>query len=102
MLLPMKSAIKALFAAAVIILLAGCGTESKPPQKSHPAQVSGSPSPSPTPVSQVSPTPSPSPSPTPTLAAPTPTLKPTTGNLPYGTPVPGKPGFVVSPYSTAG
>ncbi len=43
---------------------------------------------------------------TPALAAPTPTpqtqqgsLTPPTGELPYGTPVPGKPGFVTSPHA---
>ena len=36
------------------------------------------------------------PGPAPTAAAPTKTAK---GDYPYGTPVPGKPGFVKSPYA---
>jgi len=36
------------------------------------------------------------PAPPPTAAAPT---KPAKGDYPYGTPVPGKPGFVKSPYA---
>jgi len=53
-------------------------------------------------------TPTPEPSPTPTvdepLATPSPTpattpTTPTTSDLKYGTPVPGKPGFVVSPWA---
>jgi len=40
----------------------------------------------------------PSPSPGPNPGAPT----PATGNYPYGKPVPGQPGFVMSPYSSTG
>jgi hypothetical protein len=50
-------------------------------------------SPSPTPgTDQASAEPSPTPTPATTSTAPS-------GNLPYGTPVPGKPGFVTSPHS---
>ncbi|HVE17075.1 MAG TPA: hypothetical protein VNB29_10090, partial [Chthoniobacterales bacterium] len=62
--------------------------------------------PSPTPTAGITPTPSPSPSPSPTPvgATPTPTPSPTgtTGEIPYGIPVPGKPGFVTSPFNPVG
>jgi hypothetical protein len=56
---------------------------------------------------QVAPTPTPTPEPTPTETIdsappmPTPTPVPTTAtrDLPYATPVPGKPGFVTSPHA---
>jgi len=55
--------------------------------------------PTPTPASESTPpesTPSPSPTSTP---SPTPSTTATTANLPYGTPVPGKPGYVTSPHA---
>lgn len=58
------------------------------------------PTPTPEPI-DVMPTPEPSPTPDP-LAIPTPTPTPmpsNVGQLPYGIPVPGKPGFVQSPHS---
>lgn len=105
--LPMKSALPAVSAIFAAILLAACETETNPalPHKPHPGQTSGSPTPSPTPMLEVTPTPSPTPSPTPANATPTPptpTPTSTTGDIPYGTPVPGKSGFVVSPYSNSG
>jgi hypothetical protein len=44
------------------------------------------------------PAPSPDPTPPPTPPAPAPAPKPSDG-LPYGTPVPGRPGFCTSPYA---
>jgi hypothetical protein len=102
----MKTALLAFSTVTAVILLAACEPESKPTKPHHttPGQTGATPTPSPTP-SEV-PTPSPTPeepsaSPTPGLATPTPTPS-TTGRLPYGVPVPGKPGFVTSPYDQSG
>lgn len=95
----MKTALLAISTVSAILLLAACEPETKPrkPAPTAPPETGLSPTPSPTPEATA--TPEPSASPTPADATPTPTPVGTTGNIPYGVPVPGKPGFVVSPYS---
>jgi hypothetical protein len=91
-----------------LVLLAACEPETKPsrPHRPTPGHTGSTPTPSPTPVGIPTPSPTPenptpTPSPTPTAATPTPTPG-TTGSLPYGIPVPGKPGFVTSPFNQSG
>ncbi|HEY8899154.1 MAG TPA: hypothetical protein VIM61_01905 [Chthoniobacterales bacterium] len=98
----MKTALLATSTVSAMLLLAACETETKPPVPPPvpPAQSGASPAPSPSP--EASPSPAPEASPTPAEANPSPTPEATpatTGNIPFGIPVPGKPGFVVSPYS---
>jgi hypothetical protein len=96
MLRPMKTA---LLAVSVALLLVGCktGAEVEPPP------YLGNATPTPTPAITTDATPAPTPdvsaSPTPTPAAATPTPA-NVGTVPYGIPVPGKSGFVESPYSS--
>jgi hypothetical protein len=101
----MKTALTAVSVVSTLFLLAACETETRSPSNSgtrtgHTGEV---PVPSPAPVVEAAtPTPAPTdPGATPT-PEPTPTPTPATSNIPYGTPVPGKPGFVISPYSSEG
>jgi hypothetical protein len=106
----MKTAVAAVSLASVFLLLAACEPESRP-HRPPPPQTGfegTTPTPSPTPFD---PNASPTPSPTPAdgTVPPTPTPTPTSGtagtpdaNIPYASPVPGKPGYVISPYSNQG
>lgn len=98
----MKSALAAVSAVLTALLLAACEPESHPPRPEPPvAQTAGGiPIPSPAPAVDVTPTPEPTPAET--AATPFPTPAAATSDLPYGTPVPGKPGYVISPFSNAG
>jgi len=102
----MKTALLALSTVTALVLLAACEPETKPlrPHPPTPGQTGPTPTPSPTPTGIPTPSPTPgSATPTPTPAAATPTPTPgTTGNLPYGIPVPNKPGFVTSPFNQSG
>jgi hypothetical protein len=111
----MRTALSAVLVVSSIVLLSGCETETRQSTHHLLGHPVGNPKvmPSPTPaigVPNASPTPSTgqvgaTPSPTPKEAAPTPSPTPATtssgesGNIPYGIPVPGKPGFVTSPFS---
>jgi hypothetical protein len=99
-------------AALALVLLAACEEESRPRIRNNTAAQSGSNNfgyQPPTPgtatdfVTEATPTPTPEASPTPDAAsmAPTPAPSPATEQrqVPYGTPVAGKPGFVTSPYA---
>jgi hypothetical protein len=96
----MKPSLCLVAACAVVAALAACqNPKSGGPSQTHkpPAHL-GDPTPTPTPEPSATPiveelltTPSPTPTPSATL--------PTTGDLKYGTPVPGKLGFVVSPWA---
>lgn len=114
----MKIAILALPAVACAILLAACasiedtqtaerqsrygwrGTEN-PSGTQYQALLAPTPTPAPTTVSTPSPTEQNTPTETVTTTppAPTPPPAPETKDYPYGTPVPGKPGFVTSPHA---
>jgi hypothetical protein len=98
-------------ALALLIVLAACQTGGEPVssrpsaqnrfgyQGTQPAQTQFAPTPTPTPRSRATPEPTPeetAPSPTPeTTTATTPAAR----DIPYGTPVPGKSGFVTSPHA---
>ncbi|HEY8903632.1 MAG TPA: hypothetical protein VIM48_07990 [Chthoniobacterales bacterium] len=91
----MRTALSAVLVVSSIVLLSGCETETRQSTHRPPGHPVGNPKvmPSPTPaigVPNTSPTPSPTPATTSSAA---------TGNIPYGIPVPGKPGFVTSPFS---
>ncbi len=90
-------------AVLVLALLAACEQESRPRNPEDAPNGGGgtipasTPTPTPMPVAETTPTPTPTPS---ESVPPTPTPTPTTvRNIPYATPVPGKPGFVISPHS---
>lgn len=114
----MKNNIQIIFAAACACMLASCATnndQSSERQSRYGWQGADNPSgtqfqtqpaPTPTPEPQSPSTPPPSntdetatTSATNLSPAPTPTPAPETKNYPYGTPVPGKPGFVTSPHA---
>jgi len=101
----MKAASLAVSLVSSLLLLSACEPESQPQAKPkpHPAQTGVSPTPAPgnpTPAPSATPEASASPSPIPEVSTPAPSPTPAvTGTIPYGVPVPGKPGFVTSPYS---
>lgn len=106
----MKSSSLIIPAAFALVLLAACEEESRPRRQTPAAQAGSNnygyqqatPEQATTFVTDATPTPAPEPTPDPN-AAPTPTPAPATTtverNLPYGTPVAGKPGFVTSPHA---
>ncbi|MGH8048212.1 MAG: hypothetical protein ACREKL_13300, partial [Chthoniobacterales bacterium] len=99
---PMKTALAAVSLAT--ILLAACEPESRPHHTTTPpGQTGDTPTPMPTPDPGLTPTPSPTPDPgmTPT-PAPSPMAGSPENDIPYARPVPGKPGYVISPYSNQG
>jgi len=103
----MKSSLLAVPAICLAFVFAGCQTGSQhPTHPPKPGPTGATPTPSPTPTVGITPTPTPSPSPSPAPAGATPTPTPsptgTSGEIPYGIPVPGKPGFVTSPFNAAG
>lgn len=80
----------------LVLALAACdpkshGVHQNPPEPA----IHGDPTPTPEPTPEVLPTPTPDPTVPP---VPTPTPAPVT-NIPYGIPVPGKAGFVQSPFA---
>lgn len=96
-------------AVMVLALLAACEQETRPSKPKQPATGNNSgttPASSPTPAPASVEESEPEPESTPAASAapsPTPTPAPTNvQNVPYGTPVPGKAGFVESPFSSAG
>jgi hypothetical protein len=97
----MKRPLSYVIAAGILAVLSGCAPGDgafHPPRPQHPPQATPTPGPKATP----SPTPTPEPTPEEPSATPKPTPTPssnTTGDLKYGIPVPGKPGFVVSPWA---
>ncbi|HEY8899153.1 MAG TPA: hypothetical protein VIM61_01900 [Chthoniobacterales bacterium] len=101
-------------AALTLVLLAACEEESRPRQRQNTAAQTGTnnygyqastPGTATDFVTDAAPTPTPEPTaPTTTDVAPTPTPEPATAaaperNIPFGTPVAGKPGFVTSPHA---
>lgn len=83
--------------AVAILALAGLAA-CEPTRSSRPRPIPQPTTPPPV-VELIAPTPTPLPTPEP-LATPAPTPAPTTGgDLKYGTPVPGKPGFALSPWA---
>lgn len=96
----MKPSICLVTACAALAALAACQNPKSggPNQPQKPPAHLGEPTPSPTAAPSATPLveePSATPSPTPSTSPTT----PTTGTLNYGIPVPGKPGFVVSPWA---
>jgi hypothetical protein len=100
--------------ALALVMLAACEEESRPRNRQNSAAQTGSnnygyqaatPGTATDFVTEATPTPTPDPATTATDMAPTPTPAPAASgapeqrNLPYGTPVAGKPGFVTSPHA---
>jgi hypothetical protein len=108
----MKTAVAAVSVACLLALLAACEPETRShrPPPPQPGITGETPTPSPSPFDpNATPTPDPSASPTPDPnLPPTPTPSPSPAsttpdaNIPYAQPVPGKPGYVISPYSNQG
>lgn len=97
-------------AAFALVLLAACEEESRPRKPTQASQTGSNnygyqqatPEQATTFVTDATPTPTPEPTPDSSELTPTPTPAPTAAterNLLYGTPVPGKPGFVTSPHA---
>jgi hypothetical protein len=90
----MKPIFRLASSSLLIVALAACETRPTVHDPEEPA-VHGTPTPTPEPTPEVFPTPTPDPNPAP---LPTPAPAPVS-KLPYGIPVPGKPGFVQSPFA---
>jgi hypothetical protein len=97
-------------AACVLVLFAACEQETRPKKRTTTTSENRFPVPTPGTadgfVGDENATPPPTPSPTPdgSTISPAPSPTPTTtssnsGSIPYATPVPGKPGHVISPYA---
>ncbi len=100
---PMKSALAAVSFASATLLLTSCDPSTNTTHRPTPpiGQTGETPSPSPTPLAGATPTPEPTPPGATPTPFPTPAATPSS-TIPFGTPVPGKPGYVISPYSNAG
>lgn len=99
----MKLRAAALTTIAASVFFVGCEIDGPPELPDPtPAPTSGDPESTPTPkpiAIEARPSPTPEAVSTETTPAPMPTPDPSVGALPYGIPVPGKAGFVISPHS---
>lgn len=105
----MKSFQALSLALVAAFILSSCGEDDRPVRPHRPAVYGPPPSqetdypPPPQPFQNSGETPNPTPpeetQPSPTPASTAAPVKPTKGDIPYGVPVPNKPGFVTSPYA---